>query len=146
MICFGFILYPISEHSFHMKAIKKLYIAKTSNESLFRKSKSKCKKSKKDSKNAMVQTLQHKSINVTLFQSSSLYLRNTLAEYFPILFEKRTQLQKLYEVGTEKLDHEMNLVKIVKNLKFLRILMKKHLTDEKLQFEIRHDKKKCNRP
>ena len=35
----------------------------------------------------------------------------------------------------------MNIVKIIKNLKFLRVLMKKHLADEKLQYEIRHDPK-----
>ena len=35
----------------------------------------------------------------------------------------------------------MNIVKIIKNLKFLRVLMKKHLADENLQFEIRHDPK-----
>ena len=35
----------------------------------------------------------------------------------------------------------MNIVKIIKNLKFLRVLMKKHLADENLQFQIRHDPK-----
>lgn len=44
MLCFGFMLYPISEHSFHLKAIKKLFIAKTSNDDLFMKKKLKSKK------------------------------------------------------------------------------------------------------
>ena len=35
----------------------------------------------------------------------------------------------------------MNIVKIIKNLKFLRVLMKKHLADENLLYEIRHDPK-----
>ena len=35
MICFGFFLYPISEHSFYLQAIKKLFLARTRNESLF---------------------------------------------------------------------------------------------------------------
>jgi len=30
MICFGFFLFPIAEHSFTMKAIKNLYLARTS--------------------------------------------------------------------------------------------------------------------
>lgn len=50
-------------------------------------------------------------------------------------------MQKLYEIGSDKLEGEMNIVKIIKNLKFLRVLMKKHLADENLQFEIRHDPK-----
>jgi hypothetical protein len=44
MLCFGFMLYPISEHSFYLKAITKLFIAKTSSESLFRTKKVKSKK------------------------------------------------------------------------------------------------------
>jgi len=35
MICFGFMLYPISEHSFYLKAFKKLFLVKTSDENLF---------------------------------------------------------------------------------------------------------------
>ena len=44
MLAFGFMLYPISEHSFYLKAIKKLFIAKTTNEKLFRVKKAKSKK------------------------------------------------------------------------------------------------------
>ena len=35
MICFGFFLYPISEHSYFLKAIRKLYLARTSKNDLF---------------------------------------------------------------------------------------------------------------
>jgi hypothetical protein len=35
LICFGLIFYPISEFSFWLKALDKLYIAKTSNPHLF---------------------------------------------------------------------------------------------------------------
>lgn len=35
MICFGFLLYPISEHSFYLKAFKKLFIAKTAEDGIF---------------------------------------------------------------------------------------------------------------
>ena len=41
MFVFGFFLYPISEHSFTLKALKKLYLAKSSNPSLM-KSKKNC--------------------------------------------------------------------------------------------------------
>ena len=44
MLCFGFMLYPISEHSFYLKAIKKLFIARTKSNTLFRKKKAKSKK------------------------------------------------------------------------------------------------------
>ena len=35
MICFGFFLYPISEHSFTLKAIRKLFLVRTREENLF---------------------------------------------------------------------------------------------------------------
>lgn len=35
MLFFGFFLYPISEHSFNLEAIKKLFFASTSDETLF---------------------------------------------------------------------------------------------------------------
>ena len=39
MICFGIFLFPISEHSFYMKAIKKLFLARTSEGNFFDKQK-----------------------------------------------------------------------------------------------------------
>jgi hypothetical protein len=35
MILFGFIMFPISEHSFVLKAAKKLFIARTRDEDMF---------------------------------------------------------------------------------------------------------------
>lgn len=50
MIIFGFWIYPISEHSFYLKAFKKLFIAKTADENMFIQKKSKSKVLKKDRK------------------------------------------------------------------------------------------------
>ena len=36
-LAFGFIFFPMSEHSFFMKAIKSLFYAKTENDQLFEK-------------------------------------------------------------------------------------------------------------
>jgi hypothetical protein len=35
MICFGIFIYPVSEHSFVIKAIRKLYMAKTKENQVF---------------------------------------------------------------------------------------------------------------
>lgn len=35
----------------------------------------------------------------------------------------------------------MNMVKIIRNLKFLRILMKKYVADDQMQYDIRHNPK-----
>jgi len=46
MIFFSFLLMPISDHSFTMKAMKKLYIARTRDEDLFKKPNDKIKSKK----------------------------------------------------------------------------------------------------
>ena len=38
MIIFGFFLFPISEHSFYLKAARMLYFARTKDQTLFQKS------------------------------------------------------------------------------------------------------------
>jgi hypothetical protein len=50
MIVFSFLLLPISEHSYIVKAMKKLYIARTRDEDLFMKPKEKPKAKKNKSK------------------------------------------------------------------------------------------------
>lgn len=98
MICFGFMIYPISEHSFYMKAFKKLFIAKTSNEKLFIQKKLKSKQQKKDAKNSKTAELGHKAINVTFGDSTKLFLKNYLSSWFGIQFcTPKGQLQRVYE-------------------------------------------------
>ena len=57
MICFGFMLYPISEHSFYLKAFKKLFIAKTADDKIFIRKKLKSKLQRKDSMNTRTKEL-----------------------------------------------------------------------------------------
>ena len=37
MVCFGFIIYPVSEHSYVLTALNKLFLVRTSSPSLFKK-------------------------------------------------------------------------------------------------------------
>ena len=55
----------------------------------------------------------------------------------------RTQLQRMYESGSDRLDEELDIVKIIRNLKNLRILMKSHIITKKkaLMYQIIHDDK-----
>lgn len=84
MICFGFMLYPISEHSFYLKAFKKLFLAKTADENIFIKKKIKSKHQKIDVKNKKTKELQHRQINISLGSSVQLYLKNYLSSWFGI--------------------------------------------------------------
>lgn len=100
MICFGFMLYPISEHSFYLKAFKKLFIAKTEDETIFIQKKIKSKVQKKDIKNAKTKEMQHRQINISLGSSIKLYLKNYLSSWFGIqCCTPKGKLQRLYEEG-----------------------------------------------
>jgi hypothetical protein len=58
------------------------------------------------------------------------------------LKKKKTKLMKLYINGTEKLEKELDIVKIIKYLKNLRILVKDKFFKDKVElFKIEHDKK-----
>ena len=55
---------------------------------------------------------------------------------------KRSKLAKLYDTCQDKIDAELDVVKIIKNLKKLRIITKNHiLKDPVMKFEIEHDQK-----
>ena len=49
----------------------------------------------------------------------------------------------MYEIGSGRLEEELDIVKIVRNLKNLRILMKSHIVakNPNLMYQIIHDKK-----
>jgi len=86
--------------------------------------------------------MNHREINLSLGSSIKLYLKNYLSSWFGIqCCTPKGKLQKLYEEGQDKLEAEMNMVKIIRNLKFLRILMKKYVADEEMQYDIRHNPK-----
>ena len=49
-------------------------------------------------------------------------------------WKKHEKLKKLYEKGSEKIKTELNIVKIVKDLRNLKILIKNSLMDPQIKF------------
>ena len=60
---------------------------------------------------------------------------------FGVIKGKRNKLQKLFSAGEEKLEMELNLVKIIKNLKKMRFITKNMLLDRKTELLINHNPK-----
>ena len=50
------------------------------------------------------------------------------------MFKRKDQFLKLYERGQDRIDAELNIVKIMKTLRDLKILMKNSLLDEEMRF------------
>ena len=53
--------------------------------------------------------------------------------------QEKSKLHKLYDLGNSSLQSEFDLVKIIKNLKYLRIMMKKYVCDEEFMKDIKAD-------
>ena len=89
LICFNFLLLPISEHSFTLQAIRKLYMARTSDDTIFKEVDEPYKCAKLARKNSVLSNQaekelnKHRTIKINLKDSSLLYIANTLGCLFP---------------------------------------------------------------
>lgn len=69
----------------------------------------------------------HKKIVLSVKDFLKLYFARALGRFMPqFLFggKKRQKLMKLYDLAEERLEKEMNMVKIIKSLRTIKILMK----------------------
>jgi hypothetical protein len=144
MITFGILFYPISEHSFIMTATKKLFMARTNEPDLFLQPKEievdkHFVKVKKKSRRVSKELAKHKEIRVRMADNVLLFLQNRLGCLFPSrLWSKSDKLAKLFEEGADRLDTNLNLVKIIKNLRNMRCLMKYSLLTPEIEFMIKN--------
>ena len=70
-------------------------------------------------------------MNISIRDSSLLYLSNKLGKWFPFKnWEKRQKLTKLYNVGIERIENELNIVKLLNTHRNFKILLKNSLMDE----------------
>jgi len=53
-------------------------------------------------------------------------------------WKKHEKLKKLFVIGSQKIKSELNIVKIVKDLRNLKILIKNSLMDSQMKFQIQH--------
>jgi cell division protein YceG involved in septum cleavage len=130
------ILYPIAEFSFKLKALQKLYLARTTSPEILLQPKSKKRKSVRTPdgfKNTEIEKeiQQHHQIKLSSINSFRLYLSRF---YCRKKEGVNLKLSQLYETGTERLEKEMSLEKIIKNLRDLKTLTEKQLLDEDLRF------------
>ena len=57
------------------------------------------------------------------------------------LWWKKSRLETLYEKGQEKIEKELDIVKLVKNLRYMKILLRSSLMSKKMKFDIMHAQK-----
>jgi hypothetical protein len=87
---------------------------------------------------------EHRQIKLSFARSTALFFEMCLSEFLCGIFvcecfhtclklkKKKTKLMKLYMDGSEKFDKEIDVVKIIKYLKNLRILVKDKFFKDKV--------------
>lgn len=74
--------------------------------------------------------------------SAALFLANHLGCLsFLMCWRKREKLQKLFEQSQKRIDDELDIVKVIKNIRVFKILLKTFLLNDNIKFEIAHQRK-----
>ena len=162
MAVFKAVLFPISQHMYYWIAIKRLFLARTSDQNLFldeKKGKFRSRNEKKitqyfNPEQFGIQNMllcrvkneiqKHRLIRISLKDSILLFLHDRLVclQWFSC-WKKKAQFQKLFKEGKLRIEKDLNIIKLVRNLKRLKILMKSSLMTKQVKFQIAHNIKNC---
>lgn len=120
MIIFGFFLFPISEHSFYLKAARLLYFARTKDQTMFKKGSNddedsddkleKYMNPEQINKNASSMKLKneyqkHHIIRLSMCDNIRLFIANLLNDFCcNCCWRKKEKFQRLYEQSQEKIN------------------------------------------
>ena len=130
MLGFGLIMYPISEHQFTMKASRFLFFARTSMQNLFLKSKedSRIKRFRESgllTHKEATELEKHHKIQLPKKENVLLFLHVWLGKSFLkkcCTFKNSEILSKLYYKTTDNLEQDLNIVRLIKRLRDVKIL------------------------
>ena len=76
----------------------------------------------------------HKVIKISFLDNLYLYVTKALGcDCFDKIWSKRKKLTKLYEKGQDKLETQLNILKIIKSLRNLKILMNNSMMTVKVK-------------
>ena len=156
MLVFGSFLFPISEYSFIVEGMKRFFMASTMDDTLFLEEndpdENKLKSKHLNPENFPVDLTQerkselsnHRHINLRIIDQVALYFANLMGVCFPcICWSKKEKLQRLFERSDDRIQKELDLIKVVRNMKSFKILLKNFLMTDKVKFEIAHSAKNC---
>lgn len=136
MVAFGFIFYPISQHSFVIEATKRLFLANTSDDSLFElekiddKKQAKILDTSKFPDNKRHTYCKHRHISISMHDSCCLFCSNKLGWLFPsCCWQNHDKLSKLYRTSEDRIETELDIIKVMRNIRMQRILLKSKLMD-----------------
>lgn len=92
-------------------------------------------------KNLQKELNNHRSIKLTLKDEICLFFSEQIGSLFFCKFKKKDKLQKLYQIGSEKIESSLDMVKIIRNLRNLEILFKNSILTPEFKKLLEHSKK-----
>ena len=84
----------------------------------------------------------HRLIKISLVEKLLIFVH----VYLPCLarvckWGKRREFMRLYNEGKRKIDRDFNVIRMVKNLNFLKIFMMNNLMSDKVRWQVAHCEK-----
>lgn len=130
-----------------MTAIKKMFFARTCDDKMFGSSKSsRVRYLNKDlipngtPKEIIEEISKHWYIDIKNIDWIRTYFSRVLC-WPKCCFKRREKFLKLYNKGQDRIDAELDIVKIMKNLRNIKILMRNSFMDDEIKYQITHARK-----
>ena len=127
----SFLVAPVASHAFNLKAISKLFLVKTQDDTLLpNRTNDKTKKkqmNEKHIKKALEKKLQnsftnHRFIKFNLSQRFWLLFLENIGQYFTCCLDlSQNKLYRLYSKGVDQIEKELDIVKILRGLRNVKI-------------------------
>lgn len=142
MIGLGFIFFTYSDFQYKYMSVKRMFLARTSNEKMFDDSEDKFmqKQLTQDMDLKVQQEIEkHRVPRLTRKDKICLLISTIMGSCFPkMCWSKHKKLVKFYNEGETRIENELNIVKIIKTLRMVRIFLKNSFLTPEVKFGIRH--------
>ena len=95
----------------------------------------------------MIHELQHhRAIKLSMYDQVTLFFQKIfcpclVARMCTTQTPRGLRLNRLWERGTKRLEHDFDVERLVKQLRDIRIFFRERVFDEKIRFQIQHNKK-----
>ena len=84
----------------------------------------------------------HRAIKLHPRDNFCLYLSHRMGCFFPsFCWKKKSQFQKLYKMTHDRMENQLNIIKIVRNVRNLKMISKFSLLTPKLKQQLTHAEK-----
>lgn len=127
-----FLIAPFAEHAFLTNAMSKLFVAKSSDKSLFQPKKSYSKKQKKI--DSFISKLpDHQQAFYSDFSRIRLKTSQIIKHFIKtwticgFCFRSKSKVDKLYSMSEERIEKEMDIVCLIKNIRTFKLTLKDKL-------------------